>query len=357
MWKRISSWLGLLSAAIMLTTMPVEAAYTIWRGSIIDSDDIPTFSIDTHYAIAYEAFECGEWREAAKHFRIVSIHGNDFEYASDSRYFEGVALFEAQEYDRANEAFSCYLKSCGNPQYLQDAVIYKYWIAEKFRCGARKHMFGTKYLPCWATAYEEAVEIYDQVVCALPNHEIAAFALDAKARMLWVIRDYRGAIESYQTIIRRFPKHELAPESYLAISRVYYSQACYEFQNPDILAFAQLNLRKFTADFPQDERVCLAEEITQGIKELYATGLYNTGLFYKRICEPNAAAIYFYHTIDRFPDTCTAQKAYCHLDRLGYPADLAAPGEKESKESKVGEDFQLNDGAEADDGEENYNFS
>ena len=122
--------------------------------------------------------------------------------------------------------------------------------------------------------------------------------------------------DSFQLLIRRFPKHELAPECYLYISKIYLEQSWYEYQNPDILAFAEINYRRFEKDFPREERLCEIQADLVAIKEIYAAGLYETGNFYERVRRPRAAVIYYHDAIHQFPDTCVAELCRERLDCL-----------------------------------------
>ena len=121
--------------------------------------------------------------------------------------------------------------------------------------------------------------VYDEVIAAMPCNEIAAQALISKACLLWKLREYRSAIESFNLVIRRFPKHPLASDSYVMISKVYLEQCRNEPRNPDLLALAQINLRKFTREFPREERLNEVENDLIEIKEINADGLYQTGQF------------------------------------------------------------------------------
>src|SRR5262249_4441591 len=152
------------------------------------------------------------------------------------------------------------------------------------------------------------VEIYDEVIAAMPSGDMAAHAMYAKGWLLWTLKDYRGSTDSFQLLIKRFPKHQLAPECYVMITHIYLDQAYYEFQNPDLLAFAQMTAKKFRQEFPRDERLEKADDNVMHIKELYAFGLYETGRFYERTCNPSASVIYYQNTISQFPDTYIAQQ-------------------------------------------------
>jgi hypothetical protein len=43
-----------------------------------------------------------------------------------------------------------------------------------FKDGAKKHLLGIDSLPEWLPAKEEALEIYEEVLAALPHSELAA---------------------------------------------------------------------------------------------------------------------------------------------------------------------------------------
>jgi tetratricopeptide (TPR) repeat protein len=60
-------------------------------------------------------------------------------------------------------------------------------------------------MPKWIPALEDALSIYDEVIMALPHHELGAKALYGKARLLFKDEDYKASIETYQALIRRFP--------------------------------------------------------------------------------------------------------------------------------------------------------
>ena len=91
-------------------------------------------------------------------------------------------------------------------------------------------------------------------------------------------------------------------------------QSATEFQNPDVLEFAQINLRRFKHDFPKEPRISQVEEDVLAIKEIYAKGLYDTGLFYERVGKPHASRIYYQNAIKQFPETHIAQLSQKRLE-------------------------------------------
>lgn len=282
------------------------------------SQDEADAYLTEHYNRGCEYYNRESWRRASTEFEKVIYFFPCTDEAATASYYLAVCYFEMKEYDFANEEFSNYLKASQHPEFFEDAVYFKFCIAEYFKAGKKKRPFKMRYLPKWISAQDSALAIYDEVVAALPNHDLTIQALQSKAELLNCMEEYRECIETYQLIIRRFPKHEIIPTCYLKIAETYYQQSRYEFQNPDILALAELNVRKFKDDFPRDERVEIAEQSVCEIKELYAKGLCDLGLFYERMKKPEAAAIYFQSSIEEFPDTRVARFCRSRLNCLGY---------------------------------------
>jgi outer membrane protein assembly factor BamD (BamD/ComL family) len=270
--------------------------------------DLPKMAGEDHYQTGLKAFEEGSFVEAINHFRIVYKNFSAAPYASDASYYLGVSLYNLGELDVANDAFTNYLRVLSTPKYFQQAIEYKFSIAERFKNGEKKSLLGAKIIPKWFSGKALAVEIYDEVIAALPSHEFAAQALYAKGQLLWEMKEFRESVEAFQTLIKRFPRHEHAPESYLAITKVYLEQSQYEFQNPDLITFGEINLRKFALDFPREERIAEMKSDVDQIKEVYAKGLYETGQFYERINKAEASLFCYKNAKEKFPETQIAKK-------------------------------------------------
>ena len=308
----------LLTLCLILFTVEtnLQAAYTFKNGRLVDVCEAPTMSAQGHFEAGAIAYAESNWHEAVFHFTIVTTNYPSSSYGQEAFYFLGVSHYFCQEYDFANCAFTEYLKVQGNPRYFQSTVEFKFSIAEQLNAGAKRRVLGSKKMPKWACGLSLALEIYDEVIAAVPCSDLAAKALISKACLQWRLQNYRPAIDSLQMVIRRFPKYESTPDCYLYIGKIYLEQSRFEFQNSDIIAFAHINLRKFERDFPREERLCEALDDVKSIKEIYADGLYQTGRFYERKCQPRAAMIYYNDAIRQFPDTCVADACRRRMLRL-----------------------------------------
>lgn len=311
--KLLGNALIILTAAAALFTVDLEAGYVFRGGKLMDDKFAPSMSYLDHYSAGCKAFEGCQWSEAHRHFYIVSNSYKQCPHASEALFYLGICYFNMEEFDLANDTLDAYLSSNNNPQYFETAFGYKFAIAEKFRCGAKRRFCGTRKMPKWACGRELAVKIYNEVVTSLPSHDLAVRSLYAKGWLLWEDYDYKGAVESFQTLVRRFPRNELTPECYILINHVYLEQAEFEFQNPDLLALAEINTQRFIRAFPKEERIAQCQYLFQCIKEVYAKGLYDIGVFYEKTGKNKAAVIYYQNTIARFPDTAVAAAAVQRL--------------------------------------------
>ena len=200
----------LLTLCLILTNLEsnLQAAYNFKNGRLVDVSKSPTMTVQGHFEAGAVAYEACQWHEAVLHFNMVTVNYPNTPYGQEAFYFLGVSHYFTQEYDFANCAFTEYLKVQGNPRYFQSTVEFKFSIAEQFNAGAKRRLMGTKQMPKWACGLNLALEIYDEVIAAVPCSDLAAQALISKACLQWRLQNYRPAIDSLQMVIRRFPKYE-----------------------------------------------------------------------------------------------------------------------------------------------------
>lgn len=313
---------------ILFSIVSLEGAYTVRKGALVHVDYLATFSPEEHFEAGIKAYTEYDWEETVKQFNIILYNFQDSPQAKEGYFYLGVAHFYRHDYEDANDAFSNYLKTQNHPVFLEDALRYKLEIANAFSEGARRRLLGWKIMPKILPAHDRAFTIYDEIIATYPCHDLAAQALYSKAALHWKDKEFRESIETFQLLIRRFPKHELAVEAYTYINKIYLEQCQYEYQNPDILALADLNHKKFSNDFPGEERVDSVKQDVTKIREVYAYGLFDTGMFYERTKKPNAAVIYYKKAIQQFPETETAKHCLGRLQYLGAPLDEMASAPK-----------------------------
>ncbi|MES2199178.1 MAG: tetratricopeptide repeat protein [Chlamydiota bacterium] len=302
------------------------AAYTIKDGKLIGTHELATLSVQEHYSLAKEALETSNWIELIRQSRVLVKNFSETVFAQDSYFYLGMAYFNLNELDLANEYFSQYLKNQLTPKYFEESIRYKFSVAQAFEQGAKRRFLGKEGMPKWISGKREAIEIYDEVITALPQHDLAIQSLFGKANILFAEEDLKESLEVFQVLLRRFPKSSLARDSYVAITNVYKTLSEKEYADPDFLDLAEINIKKFRMDFPEDPKIAKAEEILHAMMEVYAKDLYNTAQFYERTKKPKASIIYYTKIMTKYPSTQTAVQSQQRLNVL-----LPKYGNKEEK--------------------------
>ena len=277
-------------------------------------------SVQECYSLVLESYQNKNWNKIIEQSFLLLEEYPTTAFAQDVLFYLAVSYFELEDYEKANEYFSSYLKKQMTPKFFEEAFMYKFKIAEKYRTGTKKAILGLK----WVPARQEALDLYEEIISTLPNHELTAQSLFAKAELLAKGRDYKESIETYQKLIQQFPKHFLAIRSYVEIGRVYLIQSQKEYANQDFLELATINLQRISASFPSDEAISEVEDMLLSMQEIYARDLYKIALFYHRKNKPNAAYLYYKRILTTYPATLTAKKAEKKM------ADLHLSAEKEN---------------------------
>ncbi len=288
--------------------------YTLKDGKLVERKQVATKSAPEHHSTLLDFYQSKDWAKLEKEATVVIKNFSPSPFARDAVYFLGVAYFHQEDYEMSNYQLTDYLTSQSTPKYFEEAIQYKFEIAEKFRQGARAHIMGFKSMPKWIPAHSQAISIYDEVISALPHHDLAAHSLYGKALVHGKNEDWRSSIESYQTLIRRFPKHPLAIESFIGIGDVYLQQSESEFPDPDLLDLAELNLRKFRSAFPREEKVAVAETTYSKMRDEYALSLFETARFYERTKKLGAAKIYYSKIMSNYPTSYVSVKSQERLE-------------------------------------------
>lgn len=301
---------------VIILPLCSHAAYTIKDGKLIETQDLATLPVQEHYSLAKEALERGDWIELVKQSRILLQNFSETVFAQDSYFYLGIAYFNLTELDLANKYFSQYLKNQLTPKYFEESIRYKFLIAQAFEQGAKRRFLGKESMPKWISGKREAIEIYDEVIMALPQHDLAVQSLFGKGNILFAEEDFKESLEVFQILLRRFPKSPLARDSYIAITKIYKTMSEKEYADPDFLDLAGINIKKFKMDFPGDPKIDKAEEILSAMMEIYAKDLYKTAQFYERTKKPKASIIYYSKIVGKYPNTKTAMQSQERLDIL-----------------------------------------
>lgn len=279
--------------------------------------DIPQGpSVQEYNSALQDAIAAEDWWSVVDYAEIISYNFPTTPFGPEAAFVMGEAYFKLGELEYSNDAFTAYLNHAISPKHFEEAIHYKFQIAEQFANGAKKHMFASIKMPSWVPAREDALKIYDEVIAALPHSEVTAQSLLSKSKIQVYFEDYKPSIETLDLLIRRFPKNDLAAEAYLEKNRIYLLQCQTNNLDPDLLDLADVNLRKFRLAFPREQRLAEADKIYADMQEIFADNLYETGRFFERTKKVPASIIYYTKVIAKYPDTQAANTAREKLESL-----------------------------------------
>jgi outer membrane protein assembly factor BamD (BamD/ComL family) len=277
------------------------------------------------YNRASVAFQRKKWSDVKIHGKNILENAKDSPYANEINFYLGAAYFHQKDYSLSNYYLTEFLKDSKAPKFFEEAIEYKFLIAERYQNGAKKHLLGIEKLPKITPAWEDALALYDEVITTLPKHPVAAKALFNKALMQKNEGKFSESIESLQTLIRRFPKDPLTPKSYLAIVEAYLVESKDLFPDRDFLEQAKLNIKKFKKDFPQDERVQEAEKLLTSMQNSYARDLWDSANYYAKKKKVKSSILYYTSIIHKYPESKYASLALKKISELKvyYPEEVA----------------------------------
>jgi outer membrane protein assembly factor BamD (BamD/ComL family) len=272
--------------------------------------------LQEYYSTITKAAKTKNWWNVIYFSKIALNQYPKNEISSDIIYYLAEAYFHVNQYELSNKYFSEYLTREFSPKYYEEAIMYKFRIAKNYYEGTKKPLFGLKRMPKIIPAKEDALKLFDEVLNAMPNSDVAIESLFYKGKIHADLEDYKESIEAFQTLIRKYPKHDYAIDSFLEIEKVYLKQADPKHQDPNLLDLAEINLKRFKEAFPKEPRVTDAEENFRKIQEIYAQGLYEIGRFYERTKKVDSSEIYYKKVVSVYPDSNSAKLSLDRLDKL-----------------------------------------
>ncbi len=294
------------------------SAFALATGAFAESDlatDSDLFALEFGSRLQ-DALRENDWWAAIDYAEVIAKNYPESPFAQETDFLIGEAFYHLGQLELANEYFSSYLNHSVAPSHFEETMRLKFSVAEAFRLGEKKPLFGSHKLPKILSAEEDALQIYDEVISALPHNEIAAKALLGKAELQSKAEDYKPSLETLDLLIRRFPKQTFAAQGFLQKSHVYLLQAQEGSSDPTLLGLADINLRKFRLAFPREEGLVQTENDLAAIQEIFAEHLMKTGRFFQKTKKIPAAKLYYIKVTAHFPKTKAATEAQERLSCL-----------------------------------------
>lgn len=289
--------------------------------------DIPTVltTAQDYYRSLQEAHANHEWWSVIDLADIIAGHFPSSPLAEETSFLIGEAYFNLDQLELANQYFTSYLGEALSPKHFEETLHYKFTIAEQFKEGAKKPLFGSHKMPKILSAKEDAIAIYEEIISTLPQSEMAFTSLLHKALLQAELEEYSQAQETLDLLIRRAPKHDLGAAAFLKKMDFFQKEAELASPDPNILELAEVALRKFHLAFPREPRLADAEKKLREIQSSFSDNLLTVGKFFEKTKKYEAAALYYRKALAQFPLTQGAEEATKRLSSLEKAGKISAP--------------------------------
>ncbi len=278
-------------------------------------------SEEEKFAALKSSYEGKEWVEVLSATEGMIAAFPESVFLKEIHFFRAVAYFHQNDPDLSNRYLSSFLEIEGNSRYFEEAVKYKYFIAEKFENGFYGHLFGVAALPKLESMWETAYQLYDEVIMILPRSEMATKALFRKAAMYRTDEMFDESIDTYANLIRRFPRDALAQQAYVEIVKVYRAQLKALYLDPKCYELALSNKKKFDIEYPSSPLKIEMEEVVADIVNFFAEDVYKSALYFDKKKNPESCMMYLKTLISKYPTSKYAPLAMQKLTAYELTSD------------------------------------
>ncbi|UCG33747.1 MAG: outer membrane protein assembly factor BamD [Phycisphaerales bacterium] len=282
---------------------------------------------DGDLAIARNLIARGEYKQADKALQQWIA---DYAYESP-RHPEAVFLFGRVEFERENfmRAHRRYLEVLNNwpgTEWADRALRGNFVIAEVFLGGHRRKWLG---MPLFH-AYDEALDILDDIIVNHPNTVLAEQALKTKADYYFRKGEFELAEDAYAQLARDYPAGQYVREAMLQSARAALASFPGVKFDDAALVEAEERFYQFMRVFPQHAAGEDVGLILEDIRAKRAEKEFSIAEYYERAKEPQAAVFYYRLVRDGWPGTTWATLAEARLANLDWAAETAIEADAEA---------------------------
>src|SRR3990167_6947284 len=112
---------------------------------LVWNDGLP--SVVQYNSFLQEAMKDQDWWGVVDYAKIISQHFPESPFAQETPFLIAESYFKMGQLELANEHFTSYLNRSASPKHFEEVIHYKFNIAEQFRNGVKKPLFGFHKFP------------------------------------------------------------------------------------------------------------------------------------------------------------------------------------------------------------------
>lgn len=241
----------------------------------------------------------------------------------DARLGLAESLTELGYLHKSYKAYQTLIEKHPNSPHFDTVLQRQFEIGVRFLNGEKHKVWRMRLF----TAYDKAVEIFEQVVKNGPFSKVGPQAQFDIGLVYEKQKDNISAVHAYEKILERYPKLPIAESAQFQIGWAYHTEAQragYDQNNANqaIAAFSDFLVR-----YPTSERADEAQRLRADLKGEQSKGLLQIGAFYEKNKNYKAAVIYYNEVIEQNPRSAWANTAQQKLATVS-PLAKALPASK-----------------------------
>lgn len=197
------------------------------------AEEVRLFELGAQFKEAEALFDAQEYSKAAEAFIAVVDRDPKFKYADRALQNAAIAYQKARRYDSAAKVYERIVRDYPDSQYVEGALLQLAENSKKFY------------------DFDRAVRSYQALRTRFPNSKYAPYALLTSSVLLEAEGRYEEAAKACEEYVKAYPSDENAPETLLRAAKIYE-----RLGRPDeVVRVTQWFLRSYGSDPRQSEHV------------------------------------------------------------------------------------------------------
>ncbi|MEI6085070.1 MAG: outer membrane protein assembly factor BamD [Verrucomicrobiota bacterium] len=184
-----------------------------------------------------------------------------------------------------------------NSPHFEKALQGQYDIGVQFMNGAKRKIWRFRIF----TAYDKAIEIFEQVVKNGPYSTVGPEAQFRIGLTYEKLKDNISAVHAFEKVLERYPKLPIAEDAQFQIGWAYYSEAQRADYDQNNANQAVSSFSDYLVKYPSSAKAEQAKELRLKLKGEQSKGLMQIGTYYEKNKKYKAALIYYNEVIEQNP--------------------------------------------------------
>jgi outer membrane protein assembly factor BamD len=272
------------------------------------------------YSAAQAAEKNGNWKRAAKAYRVLLRKHPRDTLAPESAFRLGQCFEKTRDYLKAAGAYANAAEKYPKSPRFNESIEAMFRIGEAFLNTGTVRILGVKV----SNTLDRAVQVFAYVVRLAPYGKYTARA----QFNIGLAREKQGAndlaVTAFQSVIDKYPDEPVAADAQYQIGYLWFSAARGGAKDPNASELAKTAFQDFLFRYPKSEKAPQARENLRLLERKQTSDAFGIAKFYDKQKNYRAAVIYYNDVIRQQPGSSEGDQAKKRIDELRAKVGEAA---------------------------------